>query len=88
MLVSGLIAAYLAFRAAPREFIPEGISYDNFDYRNASSNYHVALGRSFGGTKYNPGGYGNNGCTLDQLIGYRLVLFNTGTGTKYTECFA
>jgi hypothetical protein len=37
------------------------------------------MARTLGGTVYNPGGYGNNGCTLDQLLGYRLILLNTGT---------
>ena len=30
---------------------------------------------------YNPGGYGNNGCTIEQLIGYRLIILNVGTFT-------
>lgn len=39
---------------------------------------------------YNPGGYGNNGCTLEQLLGYRLILLNTGNfnaGTMGPEDF-
>ncbi|MFC1573180.1 FlgD immunoglobulin-like domain containing protein [Candidatus Eisenbacteria bacterium] len=28
---------------------------------------------------HNPGGYGNNGFTLEQLLGYRLILISTGT---------
>jgi hypothetical protein len=56
-----------------------GIVYDRFDYLDTSSNWHCAMARTHGGTVHNPGGYGNNGCTLDQLLGYRLILLNTGT---------
>jgi hypothetical protein len=34
--------------------------------------------RSYGGTHYNPGGWGNNGCTLPQFLGYRLIVLDTG----------
>jgi hypothetical protein len=53
--------------------------YDKLDRQNFSSNYDAPLLRSFGRAWYNPGGYGNNGCTLSQLLGYRLILFNSGT---------
>ncbi|MCK4413689.1 MAG: T9SS type A sorting domain-containing protein [Candidatus Eisenbacteria sp.] len=56
-----------------------GYDYDKFDRQNFSSNYDAPFMRSFGGDYYNPGGYGNNGCTLEQLLGYRLILWNTGT---------
>jgi hypothetical protein len=56
----------------------EGIEYDKFDYLDCSSNWHCAMARTQGGTVYNPGGWGNNGLTLDQLLGYRLILFSTG----------
>ncbi len=55
-----------------------GLAYDKFDYLDGSSNWHTPLSRSFGGTKYNPGGYGNNGLTPEQMMGYRLILCNTG----------
>ncbi len=56
-----------------------GLEYDKFDYLDASSNWHAPMARSFGGTIYNPGGYGNNGMTAEQALGYRLILINTGT---------
>ncbi|MCK4415021.1 MAG: hypothetical protein KAY32_15925, partial [Candidatus Eisenbacteria sp.] len=57
----------------------QGITFDKFDRQNFSTNYDAPMLRSFGGTHFNPGGYGNNGCTIDQLLGYRLILFNSGT---------
>lgn len=56
-----------------------GIEYDKYDYLDSYSSWDAPLRRSFGGTAYNPGGYGNNGCTLEQLLGYRLILLNTGS---------
>ena len=56
----------------------EGIAYDKFDRQNFASNYDAPMLRSFGGTRYNVGGWGNNGCTVEQLLGYRLILFNSG----------
>jgi len=56
-----------------------GIVFDKFDRQNFSSNYDAAMLRSFGLGLYNPGGYGNNGCTLEQLLGYRMILFSSGT---------
>ncbi|MCK4305943.1 MAG: hypothetical protein KAY24_17020 [Candidatus Eisenbacteria sp.] len=55
------------------------VAYDKYDYLGVSSNWYASMKRSFGGTTYNPGGYGNNGCTLEQLLGYRLILLNTGS---------
>jgi len=55
-----------------------GLSFDRYDYLDAATNFNASLRRSFGGTTYNPGGYGNNGCTLPQLLAYRLIVFNTG----------
>ncbi|MCK4415496.1 MAG: hypothetical protein KAY32_18315, partial [Candidatus Eisenbacteria sp.] len=55
-----------------------GLAFDKYDQQNFSEKYGPSLERSYGGTTYNPGGYGNNGCTLEQLLGYRLILFNTG----------
>ena len=55
-----------------------GVAYDKYDYLHAASNFNAPLKRSYGGTGFNPGGYGNNGCTLKQLLGYRLILVSTG----------
>jgi hypothetical protein len=55
-----------------------GLSFDRFDYITGSCGCNASLKRDFGGTTYNPGGYGNNGLTLEQLYGYRLVLLSTG----------
>lgn len=55
-----------------------GLEYDKFDYLDAASNWHTPMARSFGGDTYNPGGYGNNGLTAEQMLGYRLILCNTG----------
>ncbi len=56
-----------------------GLAFDKYDRQDFASSYDAALRRSFGGGCYNPGGWGNNGCTLEQLLGYRLILFNTGS---------
>ncbi len=56
-----------------------GIDFDKYDYLDASSNYNAPIKRSLGGGSFNPGGYGNNGCTTEQLLGYRLVLVNSGS---------
>ncbi len=53
--------------------------WDKFDRFDTGSNWDAAMKRSFGGTYYNPGSWGNNGCTVDQLLGYRLIVLNTGT---------
>ena len=66
------------------------LDYDKFDYQDASSNHCAAMKRTFGLQAYNPLGYGNNGCTPDQLLGYRLILLNTGTfnaGCMHDEDF-
>jgi hypothetical protein len=54
------------------------LEYDKWDALDASSNWDAPMKRSDGGTVYNPGGWGNNGCTQSQLLGYRLILVNTG----------
>ena len=67
-----------------------GLVFDQYDYHDASSNFCGALQRTYGLAAYNPGGYGNNGCTLEQLLGYRLILLNTGTanaGCMHDEDF-
>jgi len=56
-----------------------GISYDKFDYLDTTTNYNCSFRRDLGGTGFNPGGYGNNGCTAEQLLGYRLIIFSAGT---------
>ena len=58
-----------------------GLVWDRFDYENACGCYHAPLVRSFGGTTFNPGGYGNNGLTAQQALGYRLILVDSGTFT-------
>ncbi|MCK4413347.1 MAG: hypothetical protein KAY32_07385 [Candidatus Eisenbacteria sp.] len=55
-----------------------GIAFDKFDRQDFSSNYDASMQRSFGLGFYNPGGWGNNGCTLEQLMGYRMILFTSG----------
>jgi hypothetical protein len=55
-----------------------GIKYDRFDYTVQTQGYSCPFARTFGGTHYNPGGWGNNGCTLDQLLGYRLIWVEAG----------
>ncbi len=56
-----------------------GVDFDKFDYTDAASNYNAPIKRSLGGATYNPGGYGNNGFTTEQLLGYRLVILNSGS---------
>jgi hypothetical protein len=58
-----------------------GIPFDKFDYTDNGTNWKASFKRDFGGTTHNPGGYGNNGCTTEQLLGYRLILWSNGTGT-------
>ncbi|MCK4413283.1 MAG: hypothetical protein KAY32_07055 [Candidatus Eisenbacteria sp.] len=55
------------------------LTFDKYDREYITTNYDAPMLRSYGGDYFNPGGYGNNGCTLQQLLGYRLILFNTGT---------
>ncbi len=55
-----------------------GLSFDRYDHITSSDPFGAPLRRSHGGVCFNPGGYGNNGCTLDQLLGYRLIFINTG----------
>jgi hypothetical protein len=56
-----------------------GIAFDKFDLTDNTSNFNASFQRSLGGTTYNPGGYGNNGCTMEQLLGYRLIIFSNGS---------
>jgi len=72
----GGAAAYIT--AALDEELGVG-TYDEYDRQGFSTNYDAPMARSFGGALYNPGGYGNNGCTLEQLLGYRLILWNSGS---------
>lgn len=55
-----------------------GLEYDKYDALDASSNWDGPINRSFGGTRFNPGGYGNSGCTVNQLLAYRMILVSTG----------
>jgi hypothetical protein len=55
-----------------------GLSHDRYDYLHASSGWHAPLRRSFGGTTFNPGGWGNNGMSDGQALGYRLIILDTG----------
>jgi hypothetical protein len=55
-----------------------GLQFDIYDALDSSASWEAPMKRSFGGTHFNPGGWGNNGCTEDQLLGYRLILVNTG----------
>lgn len=50
--------------------IPDPNSWDRFDYFDASSNWKPSFYRDFGAF---------NGLTIPQLLGYRAVLFNSGT---------
>jgi hypothetical protein len=50
-----------------------GLEFDKYDALDRFSNYDAPMKRSFKG-----GTWGNNGCTTQQLLGYRLVLYNTG----------
>ena len=56
-----------------------GLEYDRYDALDGSSNYDCSIKRTFGGDGFNPGGWGNNGMTTDQLLGYRMILFSLGT---------
>lgn len=66
------------FYVAPA-FDAAGLDYDKYDYLDASSCCNCPLPRSYGGTHYNPGGYGNNGLTIEQALGYRMMLLDTGS---------
>ena len=56
-----------------------GLEYDKYDALYSSSCWNAPMRRSYGGTHYNPGGWGNNGCTPEQLYAYRLILLNSGS---------
>ncbi len=58
-----------------------GVVHDRYDYLNTASNYFAPLRRSYGGTTFNPGGWGNNGMTDDQALGYRCIVLDTGSFT-------
>jgi flagellar hook capping protein FlgD len=66
-------------------FEQAGIEYDKFDYLDTASNWHCPMQRSFNPTgPYNPGGYGNNGLTVEQLLGYRFIFMSLGSQTTGT----
>jgi len=50
--------------------IPDPTTWDRYDYLNPASNFHAPMFR-------NPGG--NNGATVAQLLGYRMIMVNTGS---------
>ena len=73
-----------AFNAGAEEFVvpmleQSGLAFDKYDRLDFASNYDAPMLRSFGRDVYNPGGWGNNGCTPEQLLAYRLILWNTGS---------
>ncbi len=67
-----------------------GIEYmDKYDYFNYSSNFNASFARTYGlegwsfdpssGEEvYNGGFWGNAGCTLRQMLGYRMIFWSTG----------
>ena len=55
-----------------------GIDYDKYDYAS-DPHRNAPLRRSYGGLGHNPGGYGNNGGTVEQFLGYRVILVSTGS---------
>ena len=55
-----------------------GLIHDRYDYLSSSSGWHPPLRRSFGGTRFNPGGWGNSGIPDAHALGYRLLLLDTG----------
>ena len=62
-----------------RALAQTGVSFDRYDYLGAMSSESASLLRSWGLDHYNPGGYGNNGCTLEQLLMYRMIVLDSGT---------
>ncbi len=50
-------------------------AYDRYDYMGSSGSWNAAPLKRMGD--------GNNGCTLRQLLGYRLIILNTGI---FTSC--
>jgi FlgD Ig-like domain len=57
-----------------------GIEVDRYDYLDSASGWRAPMLRSISPTgPYNPGGYGNNGCTVEQLLGYRMIFLSAGT---------
>lgn len=58
-----------------------GIDYDKYDYA-CNPHHNAPLCRSFGGLGHNPGGWGNNGGTVEQFLGYRIILVSTSSFTE------
>jgi len=54
------------------------LEFDLFDRLDFSSNFDCPLRRSLGGGITDFGAQRANGCSLHQLLGYRLILWNTG----------
>jgi hypothetical protein len=61
-----------ALNGAPQDSaaIPDPTSWDRYDYFDASSNWNAPMFRNTGG---------NAGATIAQLLGYKMILVNTGT---------
>jgi hypothetical protein len=55
--------------------VPDPTAWDRYDYLDSSSNWNGPLYRGIGGT---------SGATLPQLLGYKLVMVNTGTNPQGT----
>jgi hypothetical protein len=55
-----------------------GLEFDKYDHLGAGCCWGEPMARSFGGGWFNPGGWGNSGCTVNQLIGYRMILWDSG----------
>ncbi|MBM3316469.1 MAG: hypothetical protein FJY75_01325 [Candidatus Eisenbacteria bacterium] len=51
-----------------------GLEYDKFDALDKGSNYDAPFKRSF-----RNGTWGNSGMTTQQALGYRLIIYNSGT---------
>jgi hypothetical protein len=49
--------------------IPDPTNWDRYDYGDASSNWNASFYRPVGGS---------NGATIPQMLGYKLILVNTG----------
>ncbi len=57
-----------------------GLAYDQYDNIGSAGCWNSPIARTHGGTfGCNVGGYGNNGWTTEQMLGYRVVFLCTGT---------
>jgi hypothetical protein len=53
----------------PTDPVPDPTRWDRYDYGDASSNWNASFYRGIGG---------NAGATIPQMLGYKLILVNTG----------